>query len=246
MKTFAANGVYGMACVTAWTVQSTQGVRRVQAVDAGLILETLDCLASDVQFSAIKTGMLGDHRVAAAVLDWLRRHPAVPVILDPVFQSSSGACLLDAKGLAGIREEWLGRVQWITPNWMELATLTGVTQPFTRAEIESAAVHLHLMAARLGNPGINIAVTGGHAQKPDDLLLTAGELQWYPGEHIETASTHGTGCAFSSALAARVAWGEKEEAAMQSAKEYVAGALREAYTVGQGKGPLNHFWPTDF
>ena len=91
---------------------------------------------------------------------------------------------------------------------------------------------------------VKIVVTGGHFAKPDDLLLTADICQWYPGEYVQTSSTHGTGCAFSSALAARLALGDDDFAAVQSAKEYVAGALRYAYSVGRGNGPLNHFWRT--
>lgn len=242
IKTFAAHGVYGMACVTAWTVQSTQGVRRVHPLNPTLVSETLDCLAADVRFSAIKVGMLGDHTVAAAVLDWLGQRTAAPVVLDPVLQSSSGHKLLDDSGFDSMRENWLERATWITPNLMELAALTGFALPANRAEIESAAAKLHQMAAARGNPGLRIAVTGGHAARPDDLLLSGGACRWYPGEYVETTSTHGTGCAFSSALAARLALGEDDDAAMRLAKEYVAGALENSLPVGQGKGPLDHLW----
>ncbi len=242
MKTFAALGVYGVACVTALTVQSSQGVRRVQALSPDIVIETLDCLAEDVSLSSIKVGMLGGHRVAAAVACWLQSRPAIPVVLDPVVKSSSGKDLLDAKGRDALIGEWLARANWITPNLPELAALAGVPVPSTSAETEDAARRLQQMAAQRGNPGLKIVATGGHAQKPDDLLLTAAGCQWYPGEHIETNSTHGTGCAFSSALAARLAFGDNDSAAVQSAKEYVTGALRYAYSIGQGNGPLNHFW----
>ncbi len=242
LKTFAANGVYGMACVTALTVQSTQGVRRIQALEADIVVETLDCLAQDVRFSSIKVGMLGDHTVAAAVLDWLQRQPGVPVVLDPVVKSSSGRDLLDARGIEALREEWLTRVSWITPNLPELAALAGCPVPISHAETEDAARLLQRMAAERGHSELKIVVTGGHAEKPDDLLLNAAGCRWFRGEHIETTSSHGTGCAFSSALAARLALGDDDFAAVQSAKEYVAGALQSAYPIGRGNGPLNHFW----
>ncbi|MEO6829683.1 MAG: bifunctional hydroxymethylpyrimidine kinase/phosphomethylpyrimidine kinase, partial [Acidobacteriaceae bacterium] len=88
LKTFAAMRVYGVACITALTVQSTQGVRRVVPVDPNIVVETLDCLAEDVSFSSIKVGMLGAYSVAEAVLGWLRQRPNVPVVLDPVAKSS--------------------------------------------------------------------------------------------------------------------------------------------------------------
>jgi hydroxymethylpyrimidine/phosphomethylpyrimidine kinase len=186
--------------------------------------------------------MLGHHTIAKAIADWLRHRPEVPVVLDPVLKSSSGKDLLDEQGKDILREEWLSRANWITPNLPELAALVGVPALTTFAEVEVTARRLQQMAAQRGNPTLKIVVTGGHAEKPDDFLLTAEGYRWYRGEHIETASTHGTGCAFSSALAARLALGDNDFTAVQSAKEYVTGALRHAYSVGRGNGPLNHFW----
>lgn len=244
LKTFAANGVYGMACVTALTVQSSLGVRRVQALEPDTVVETLKCLSEDVRVSAIKIGMLGSQTVAVAVLDWLRQQADVPLVLDPILKSSSGKDLLDDRGIEALRGDWLARVSWITPNLPELAVLTGAAVPTTPAETEDRARRLQDMAAQRGNPGLKIVVTGGHAEKPDDLLLTAAGYRWYSGEHVRTANTHGTGCAFSSALTARLALGDDDFAAIASAKEYVAGALRHAYSVGKGNGPPNHFWRT--
>jgi hydroxymethylpyrimidine/phosphomethylpyrimidine kinase len=242
IKTFAALGVYGMACITALTVQSTQGVRRVIGIDPDIVIETLDCLIEDVCVHSIKVGMLGSTAVARAVAAWLEQRRGIPVVLDPVLKSSSGKDLLDADGCKVLREAWLARADWITPNLAEVAALTGSRQPATRAESEDAARRLQQMAAERGNAELKVVVTGGHADAPDDLLLMGEECMWFPGERIETTATHGTGCAFSSALAARIARGDEPEAAMQAAKDYVTNALRYAYQVGNGNGPLNHFW----
>ena len=242
LKTFAAHRVYGMACITALTVQSTQGVRRVQGVDAGIVTETLDCLTEDACFSSIKVGMLGSGTVAAAVAAWLRQHPNIPVILDPVLKSSSGKDLLDSSGCEILRNGLLARADWMTPNLDELAILSGESRAKSRAETEDSGRRLLQMAAIPGNHRLKLVVTDGDAATPDDLFLTRDECRWYPGERIETTSTHGTGCAFSSALAARVAWGDDASAAVQAAKNYVTEALRHAFPVGQGTGPLNHVW----
>jgi hydroxymethylpyrimidine/phosphomethylpyrimidine kinase len=242
LKTFAALGVTGMACITALTVQSTQGVRKVIGLDSGILIETLDCLAEDVRFDAIKVGMLGTAAVAEAVVNWLEQRKTVPVVLDPILKSSSGKDLLDAGGMDVLRRAWLGRADWMTPNLAELAALTDSDVPLTRAETEDTTRTLQRMAAERGNTTVKIVVTGGHADAPDDLLLAGDQFQWFPGKRVETSSTHGTGCAFSSALAARVALGDEPPAAVQAAKEYVAGALRSAFPVGKGAGPLNHFW----
>lgn len=242
LKTSAALGVYGMACVTALTVQSTQGVQRVEAVNGQIVRETLDCLAKDVRLAAIKLGMLGNGAVAAVVADWLAGQPGVPVVLDPILKSSSGKELLDADGQRVLREQLLARVGWITPNLDELAVLTGLPAATTAAETEKSGKILLEIAASLGNPGLKIVVTGGHAARPDDLLVAREVCHWFPGEWVATSSTHGTGCAFSSALAARLALGDDPLAAVAAAKHYVAGALRHAYPVGRGAGPGNHFW----
>ncbi|MHB1743870.1 MAG: bifunctional hydroxymethylpyrimidine kinase/phosphomethylpyrimidine kinase, partial [Acidobacteriaceae bacterium] len=242
LKTFAATGVYGMGCITALTIQSTQGVRRVIALAPSIVIETLDCLAEDVCFGAIKVGMLGNGDIARAVLAWLDGQKGVPVVLDPVMKSSSGKDLLDADGCEVLGGAWLARADWITPNLAELAVLTGTFSPTNRAETEKAAHQLQGMAAVRGNAALKIVVTGGHAAAPDDLLLVGDQCQWFAGEHIETTCTHGTGCAFSSALAARIAQGDGPSAAVQAAKDYVTGALRHAYPAGKGSGPLNHSW----
>ncbi|MBA3915241.1 MAG: bifunctional hydroxymethylpyrimidine kinase/phosphomethylpyrimidine kinase, partial [Acidobacteriales bacterium] len=229
LKTFAAIGVYGMACVTALTVQSTQGVRRVEPVLADIVGQMLQSLAEDVSFSAIKVGMLGSGEVAAVVFDWLSSQNGVPVVLDPVFISTSGKDLLDAAGTDRLRQQGLARTDWITPNLAELAVLTQSAPAESCNQIEEAAGLLQQMAGAVGNPDIKIVVTGGDAKKPDDLLLTREGFRWFPGEHIETISTHGTGCTFSSALAARLAFGDGEVAAVQFAKDYVTAAIRHAY-----------------
>lgn len=242
LKTFAAHGVYGMACITAITIQSTQGVRRVKPLPPDTVTETLDCLAGDVSFVAVKVGMLGTSTVAQAVLDWLQSKPELPVVLDPVLKSSSGKDLLDSGGITILRRTGLARVNWITPNLPELEALTGHKVSSGRAGRETAAARLLQLATEQGNPGLNIVVTGGHADKPDDLLLNREGAQWFPGQYIDTRSTHGTGCAFSSALAAALALGAGPESAVRQAKDYVTGALRHAISLGQGKGPLRHDW----
>ncbi|HVC89029.1 MAG TPA: bifunctional hydroxymethylpyrimidine kinase/phosphomethylpyrimidine kinase [Acidobacteriaceae bacterium] len=246
LKTFAAVGVYGMACITALTVQSTQGVRRVVGVDTGIVIETLDCLAEDACFSSIKVGMLAYVTIAQAVADWLGQRQEIPVVLDPIIKSSSGKDLLESDGLDVLRDAWLPRADWITPNLAELAILTETAVPTTGPETEEAAHRLQQMAAQRGNAELKIVVTGGHADAPNDLLLMGNECLWYPGERIHTTSTHGTGCAFSSALAARIALGDEAMTAVKAAKEYVTGALRYSYPLGNGKGPLNHFWQSTF
>jgi hydroxymethylpyrimidine/phosphomethylpyrimidine kinase len=243
LKTFAAHGVYGVAAITALTVQSTQCVRGVEAVRPSLFRETLECLATDVEVAGVKLGMLASAGLVAEADHFLRVRPELRphTVLDPVTRSSLGTALLDREGTALLRERLLGVVGWVTPNLDELAILTGV-EVRSRQQVESAAARLAKQAAALGNPDLGIVVTGGHLDRPDDFVLLEGEGQWLAGERIETHSTHGTGCAFSSALLAALVLGRSGIKAVEAAKRYVGEALRAAYPVGQGHGPLHHLF----
>jgi hydroxymethylpyrimidine/phosphomethylpyrimidine kinase len=248
LKTFAAHRMYGVACISAMTVQSTLGVRAVEPLQPMLVRQTLECLAEDVSLSGIKIGMLGSSAVVCEVSSFLTAQsgtiPRERIVLDPVLRSTSGTALIDQDGVRVIREELLPRVGWITPNVDELALLAGGSPD--REEVPSAAARLQAIAARLGNDALNVVVTGGHLSRPDDFLLTAsGAGNWLAGEKIITNATHGTGCAFSSALLCELISGRSPEEAVAAAKAYVTEALRSAYPVGKGKGPMNHLFPFD-
>ncbi len=242
LKTFAAFDVYGVAAITALTVQSTQGVRAVEPVSPDLLRETLSCLAADVTIAAVKIGMLAN---AALVRETARFLENVSVsreciVLDPVCRSSSGRALLTEDDVAELRGQLLPRVGWITPNLDELAVLTGMPVATERAAIEEQAARLAALAG--GSEHLGVVATGGHLTRPDDYILWRGEGHWLEGERIETRSTHGTGCALSSALAAGLASGMTGNNAVRGAKQFVTEALRAAYPVGQGRGPMHHLF----
>ncbi|HEU4982218.1 MAG TPA: bifunctional hydroxymethylpyrimidine kinase/phosphomethylpyrimidine kinase [Acidobacteriaceae bacterium] len=235
LKVFAAHRIYGASAITALTVQSTLGVRRAEPVSPELLRETLDYLSADLSFAGVKIGMLGTGEVAGVVAEFLEKSgiSAGRVVLDPVLRSSSGRELLSEDGVRRLKSHLLPRVGWVTPNSEELAVLASV--PVSSREAILAA------AARLAEryPGLNVVVTGGHLDAPDDFLRTAGgETRWFAGERIETRATHGTGCAFSSALLARLVLGESPAEAVAAAKAYVAGAMRAALPIGKGRGPV--------
>jgi hydroxymethylpyrimidine/phosphomethylpyrimidine kinase len=249
LKTFSAHGLYGVACISALTVQSTVGVRAVEPVSASLVRQTLECLAEDVSLSGIKIGMLGSFAVSREVTSFLTTQYGNIVrgriVLDPVLRSTAGTSLIDVNGIRHIREEMLNRVGWITPNVDELAILIGEGR-LEREQVPAAAIQLQDMAARQGNRELNVVVTGGHLDRPDDFLLDAlGQTSWLPGEKVDSNSTHGTGCAFSSALLCGLISGLAGQRAVVAAKAYVTEALRTAFPVGKGKGPMNHLFRFD-
>jgi hydroxymethylpyrimidine/phosphomethylpyrimidine kinase len=242
LKVFAAHGIYGLAAITALTVQSTQGVRHVEPVAPEILGQTFDCLAEDMEISGLKIGMLATEGVVGSVRSFLvKSHiPKEKIVLDPVLRSSSGKELLSKEGLIRLKSDLLPLVGWLTPNTDELAILADTSVPGRDAVPE--------VVARLAatHPTLNVAVTGGHLDPPDDYLRTPdGSTQWFPGERVEATATHGTGCAFSSALLARLITGDPPGEAVAAAKAYVTAAMKAAKPIGEGRGPLHHFYRFD-
>jgi hydroxymethylpyrimidine/phosphomethylpyrimidine kinase len=233
IKTIAAQGCYGVTCITSLTVQSTRGVKSVEPVEGRVITETLEELMSDVEIDAIKIGMLGSAEAARAVSGFLRRYQPRHVVLDPVLKSSSGAVLLPKDALSILKDRLLGMVSVITPNADEAAALTGLTVT-TLDEMGTAALRLREAGVR------NVIVTGGHLDPPSDLISLAGGSGFVTlvGSKIVARSTHGTGCAFSTAVACRLAQGKSLTTAAKTAKTYVEAALKNPPILGRGVGPI--------
>jgi hydroxymethylpyrimidine/phosphomethylpyrimidine kinase len=240
LQTFAAHGLFGTSAITALTVQSTLGVAAVHPVPPHLLAQTLAHLTQDLPPAGIKIGMLGAIETIATIAAFLREPATSPptIVLDPILRSSSGAALLDPEALTNLRYELLPLVHWITPNCAELAALTAL--PVENPTQAEAAIH----ALAAHHPHLLIVATAGDGDHPTDILrLPSGDLHRFPGEHIPTTSTHGTGCAFSSALLANLVLGRAPTAAVAAAKLYVTEAIRRAPNLGHGHGPLNLLWP---
>ena len=244
IKTIAAHACYGVSCITALTIQSTRGVRRVEGVDPKLIAETLRELVSDVAVEAVHIGMLGNEQVVAVVADFLGQ--AFPgkarlphVVLDPILKSSSGADLLDAAGTRLLIERLLPLAELVTPNLDEASVLTGVAVT-NLGQMREAAARLHSLGAA------NVVVTGGHLEKATDLLsfTTARGTQQevFKADRQRSNSTHGTGCAFATAVACHLAYGRGLPEAVLLSKAYVSAAIANAHPLGRGVGPLHHLY----
>lgn len=235
LKTLAAHNCYGVAAVTALTVQNTQGVSSVHAVEATLLKQTIENLLLEERVKAIKIGMLATRANTAVVCDVLEANAALATVLDPVIRSTSGAALLDDEGLQHLREHLLTRVSLLTPNLEEAAALTGLKVENVEG-MKAAAQKLIELGARA------VVVTGGHLEKAVDVLYDGTEFETLVGEKIKPDNTHGAGCTFASAIAANLALGRPLHEAVVFAKAYVAEAIRKAYPVGPGRLPLNHLF----
>jgi hydroxymethylpyrimidine/phosphomethylpyrimidine kinase len=246
LKTFAAFGVYGASVIAAVTVQNTLGVDRVAPLEADLVTAQIESIAGDLTVHATKTGMLGTAAIVEAVTAAIDELDLPLVVIDPVLMSSTGMPLLDDDGVRALSTELLPRARVVTPNLPEAGTLSG-RRIESLEDARDAARRIQDLGPRA------VVITGGHAQALRgagsgvdvvDLLLDDDEFQEFRVARIDAGATHGTGCAFASAVAAGLALGRTLPDAVARAQLYVAGALAHRLTIGRGRAVLDHFWET--
>lgn len=231
LKAFAFCRVHGMTAITAITAQNTVAVRTVQHVPPEVIEAQVSAVAADIGVDAVKIGMLGTVATIEAVARALDNlEPTVPVVLDPVMVSESGATLLEQEARAALLELLFPRVTVTTPNLGEARVIAGVDTD----DAADLAWRIH----RLG-PEV-VVVTGGHRETATDVFYDGAQLVELPGQRHPDGAAHGSGCTHSSVLAARLAWGDEPltaaRAARAAAGTAVAQGLRE---IGTGPGPVD-------
>ena len=231
LKAFARCGVHGTTAVTALTAQNTVGVDAVVATPPEMIVAQVRAVASDIGVDAVKVGMLGDVPTVEAVVESLALVGDVPVVLDPVMVSESGAMLLDPGAKAALIERLLPLVTVATPNLPEARELAGRREGGTQRGLGEAILALGPRA---------VIVTGGHTEKGADVLVDENGYLEIEGPRYADGAAHGSGCTHSSALAALLARGMQLDEAARWAREIAAEAvghgLRE---VGAGPGPVD-------
>lgn len=234
LQVFRRLGVHGAGVVTALTIQDTHEVHRVLPVFPSVVLDQIRVLLSDLQPHAVKIGALGSDDVVRSVLLGLASLGSeVPIVLDPVLFSSSGAPLLERRAWPALRE-LIGRTTLVTPNLPEAEALSGCDVS-RRAGAESAARYfVEELAAGAA------LVKGGHREGPAADLLAARDPEgrlaftWLESERLDVGPVHGTGCALSSAISALLAAGEPLAKAVASARSFVAAAIADAQPAGSG------------
>jgi hydroxymethylpyrimidine/phosphomethylpyrimidine kinase len=244
LKTFSALGVYGASVVTALTAQSTRGVTAIHDLPPDFVAAQIDAVFSDLRPAAVKIGMVSRPETIHAIAAGLDRFRPAHVVLDPVMMASSGDRLLAAEAIDVLMRELLPRASVVTPNLPEAAALVGGSPARTEDEMKAQARRLLALGAKA------VVIKGGHASGPTsiDLMVDRETVVALRLERIAAHNSHGTGCAFSAAIAAGLAQGMELEPAVRAAKRYVHGAIAAAdrLAIGSGNGPIHHFhgvWP---
>jgi hydroxymethylpyrimidine/phosphomethylpyrimidine kinase len=237
LKTFAAHGVYGTSALTAVTAQNTRGVLGVHVLPAEFVTQQIEAVAGDIGCDAVKTGMLATAAIVEAVAAAVEALDLPNLVVDPVMIAKGGDRLLDDDAVHATRRTLLRLARVVTPNVPEAQVLSGIR--ITSVDDMRRAAHLLL---KLGPQAV--IVKGGHltGEQSIDLLVSVDGEEVLATPRLAVRHTHGTGCTFAAAVAARLALGESLDEAARAAKEYVTGAMRHGVDVGGGHQPLGHFW----
>lgn len=243
IKAMSATGSFACSVITALTAQNTQGVSAIHPVPQSFVEDQLESIFSDMKVDAVKIGMLSDADTILMIAQILKKYQPKAVILDPVMVATSGDVLLESQAISSLVNHLIPLADLITPNLYEAQVLLGRDLnafPKSNAELESTANAL----LSLGSQGV--LLKGGHMDTQDstDVWVTENQIEYFSKTRVVTTNTHGTGCTLSSAITSYLAQGLSMSESIRKAKEYISQALVAAknYQLGQGSGPVDHFF----
>ncbi|PKG57366.1 bifunctional hydroxymethylpyrimidine kinase/phosphomethylpyrimidine kinase [Shewanella sp. GutDb-MelDb] len=241
IKAISATGGYACSVITALTAQNTQAVTGIYPINAEFVEQQLDAVFSDLNVIAVKVGMLSDSNIIHSVAKKIKQYTPKYLVVDPVMVATSGDLLLHSSAIDSLKSELLPLADVITPNLPEAAALIGCSVPKNEDEMIAMIDELRQLGAK------SVLLKGGHLETDDnstDLLILADNVERLSTERIKTRNTHGTGCTLSSAIASYLAQGHELSAAVKRGKYYITQAIAHAdeLNIGQGHGPVNHFF----
>lgn len=237
IKALQANGVFALSVLVAITAQNTKTVTMIHPLPREIIEAQIEAVFDDFMIGAVKTGMLFSAEIVQIVAAALRAHRAANLVVDPVMISKSGHVLLKPDAVARMTRELFPLATVVTPNIHEAQQLADMPIG-SLEEAKEAARRIRRFGCRA------VLIKGGHlaAAPATDLLYDGRRYTTLPGEWIDTPHTHGTGCTYSAAIAARLARGAPLAEAIGMAKRYVTEAIRHGLPIGHGHGPTHHFY----
>ena len=237
LKVFFALGCHGTSAITALTAQNTVAVTGIHEVPEDFIVQQIDAVASDIGVDAAKTGMLASPAIVEAVAKAIEANGIDNLVVDPVFVSKHRDKLLADDAIDALKTRLFPLATLITPNLFEASGLTG-SEVETLDDMQRAAERLHSLGPRA------VLIKGGHlpGDRAIDVLFDGGEIVLLDGPRYDTEDTHGTGCAISAAITARLSLGDGLRDAVSFAKEFIGGAIERSLRIGKGYGPVNPGW----
>jgi hydroxymethylpyrimidine/phosphomethylpyrimidine kinase len=247
LRALTACGVHACLAVTAVTVQNTVGVTGVHTLPPETVAAQIEAVATDIGLDAAKTGMLATSAIIRAIAEACDRvgigaDGPTPFVVDPVAASVHGEQLLADEALDAFRSLLFPRATLVTPNLDEVRLLVGVEVHDRAAQYEAAKL-LHAMGPRY------VLVKGGHLVEDVDvcvdLLYDGHTFTELSGPRFATGDTHGSGDNMASATAAGLARGMAVPEAVAFGKRFVVEAVRHAYPLGAGHGPVSPLWAID-
>ena len=237
LKTFAALGVHGTSAITCITAQNPKGVYGIEACSVGIVRRQIEAVFDELPPAAVKTGMLYSAPIIRVVAAFFQRRQRVPLVVDPVMVSTSGAQLLKPAAVKALCAKLLPLATLVTPNLHEAEILVG-EKLTSVTDLRAAARVLY------GRFGCAVLVKGGHLsglKEAVDIFYDGRQELLLSAPFIRGVSTHGTGCTYSAAVVGHLARGRSRPRAVQQAKEYITQAIAQSRTAA-GHGVLNSFW----
>ena len=249
LKTFAANGVYGMSAITAVTAQNTLGITGIKQIPASFVAQQIDTVIADIRPDAIKIGMLANPEIINSVAESLSRAAIKNVVLDPVMAATTGSPLTQANAIEPLIAKLFPLASVVTPNIAELHLIAqalnqSASVPLIRDDLEQLGIEVYkALPERTDGKRTAVLVKGGHLDggMSEDVLIDQYGCEWFSAERINNVNNHGTGCTLSSAIAANLAKGVSLSKSCREAKRYLQRTLQTGLNLGSGAGPLNHY-----
>lgn len=236
LKTFSANGVFGMSIITSVVAENTSVVISSANVPNNIINDQFDAVFTDITVDGVKVGMLANEAVMNTVAKKLKEYSPAYTVIDPVMIAKGGCALMKEDALSTLIEKIIPLAFILTPNIPEAQAILG-RKITTIEEMKAAAADIYKLGAK------NVLIKGGHLNdNPTDILFNGKDFFTYAQKRIKTKNTHGTGCTLSSAITANLAKGKNVETAIKVAKDYVTQAITHSLEIGKGNGPTNHFY----
>ncbi len=236
LKTVMALGGYATTAITALTAQNTLGIHGIRAVEPDFVIRQIEAVLDDIGADCIKIGMLYSVEIIRAVAKVLEaKAPQIPLVVDPILVAKGGTVLLDAWGIAALKDRILPKATLFTPNVPEAGAFTAL--PINNLDqMREAAIKLLALGPQ------SVLLKGGHLPGDTlyDVLATRESTTVFENLRIDTPHTHGTGCTLASAIATGIAQGMAIAEAVARARKYLQETIRHAPRLGGGHGPLNH------